>query len=321
KYLDTLLLSSKATQGAVSSVPAASWLASDSANILFAVSRSRVFRRLANAQVPPQTREKLRELGLPENIAPVLEVPPKLQLLAQILDEVGAANRAAGGRGEEAGPVLVMAGSSRECRLIRSYLESLHETVDFDIPESADGDSEHPRMMVNLLQGFFRWKAHANSGKLSAQADTFTKAKATASAAATGAQSYNRGGSHGNRGSRGGGQAHRAPPPSKRRRVRGASTAGSGVLRAPAEELEQESAELAVSVGAESHAASRDRLLGFGMHESQAEQDCTAAALDTDSADLYLDEEDADWADALDTFDECFGILPKGETIAVHSYS
>ncbi|KAJ2222765.1 DNA repair protein RAD16, partial [Coemansia sp. RSA 485] len=319
KYLDTLLLSSKATQGAVSSAPAASWLASDSANILFAVSRSRVFRRLANAQAPPQTREKLRELGLPENIAPVLEVPPKLQLLAQILDEVGAANRAAGGRGEEAGPVLVMAGSSRECRLIRSYLESLHATVDFDIPESADGDSEHPRMMVNLLQGFFRWKAHANSGKPSAQADTSTKA--TASAAATGAQSFSRGGSRGNRGSRGGGQAHRAPPPSKRRRVRGASTAGSGVLRAPAEELEQESAELAVSAGAESHAASRATLLGFGMHGSQAEQDRTAAALDADAADLYLDEDDADRADALDTFDECFGILPKGETIAVHSYS
>ncbi|KAJ1803744.1 DNA repair protein RAD16, partial [Coemansia sp. RSA 2599] len=170
KYLDTLLLSSRTTQRAASSAPAATWLASDSANILFAVSRSRVFRRHASAQaqeqVPLQTREKLRSLGLPENIVPVLEVPPKLQLLAQILDEIGAANREAIRQGQEAGPVLVMAGSPRECRMIRSYLASLHETVRFDMPEAED-DCEHPRMMVDLLQSFFRWKTHANSGKLS----------------------------------------------------------------------------------------------------------------------------------------------------------
>ncbi|KAJ1805866.1 DNA repair protein RAD16, partial [Coemansia sp. RSA 2599] len=30
---------------------------------------------------------------------------------------------------------------------------------------------------------------------------------------------------------------------------------------------------------------------------------------------------DADWADVLDAFDEHFGILPKGETVAIHPYS
>ncbi|KAJ2856290.1 DNA repair protein RAD16 [Coemansia erecta] len=336
KYLDTLLLSSRSMQGAMSSASsgsAATWLASDSANILFAVSRSRVFRRLANnVQMPLNTKDKLRSLGLPENIVPVLEVPPKLQLLAQILNEIGATNCAATRQGKDSGPVLIMAGSSRECRLIRSYLASLHETIRFDIPETTEDDDccEHPRMMIDLLQGFFRWKAHANSGNnklLNASRPSSLQNKKSLNATNSATQPYSRNDSRGSgssSNSRGGGQTHRAPPPSKRRRVRGASTAGSGVLRAPAEVLEQESAELAASVkaGAESHnhsdAASRDALLGFGIHETRGDQHETAAL---DAANLYLDEEDADWAEALETFDESFGILPKSETIAIYSYS
>ncbi|KAJ2384693.1 DNA repair protein RAD16, partial [Coemansia sp. RSA 2603] len=151
RYLDTLLLSTKPDKGYMPSSVPATWLSSDSANILFAVSRSRLFRRLPADQLPAPTKAKLRDMGLPENIAPVLEVPPKLQLLVQILEEIGAANHAAAKKGDDAGPVLVMAGSSRECRMIRSYLVSLQDTVRFDMHVQGDHDDDdsdsHPRMM------------------------------------------------------------------------------------------------------------------------------------------------------------------------------
>ncbi|KAJ1719226.1 DNA repair protein RAD16 [Coemansia erecta] len=301
------------------------WLASNLANILYAVSRLQLFCRLPGDQVPAPTKVKLHDMGLPENIVPVLRVPPKLQLLAQILKEIGAANLAAVKKGGEAGLVLVMAGLPRECRMIQSYLASFQDTVCFDIPgqdgHAGDADS-HPRMMVNLLQGFFKWKALMSSKKPVAVSQNSSQAS-TASARAQVPQGRSQG-----QGASVGGQANRAPPPSKRRRVRGASSAASGVLRAPADKLEEESAELAASISSgDGHTADRGILLGFGMHNSETSQ-TTPAATATKAEDAsggatnkYLDDDDADWAEELETFDEHFGILSGNETIVVQLYS
>ncbi|KAJ2823656.1 DNA repair protein RAD16, partial [Coemansia erecta] len=163
EYLDTLLLAAKPGPGALPG-PAASWMGTDSANILYATARSRTFVR-ATEPLPEHTRAALRALGLPDNIVPVLEVPPKLGVLASVLDEIGVLNHAAAAKGADAGPVLIMASSARECRMIRSYLSSLHDHVELDTPPQQQSDTEHsgrhPRMMVDLLRGFFKRKAQA----------------------------------------------------------------------------------------------------------------------------------------------------------------
>ncbi|KAJ1944131.1 DNA repair protein RAD16 [Kickxella alabastrina] len=314
RYLDTLLISNKPGPGS-SSAPA-TWLASDSANILFAVARARLFHRVPADQVPEETKVRLRDLGLPENIAPVLEVPPKLQLLAQILDEIGAINHGASKQGKDAGPVLIMAGSSRECRLIRSYLVTLNDIVRLDVPGKEGSGSEHPRMMVNLLRGFFRWKAQMARPEKPAVTGFSAQAQARSTP-----QTARPAQPHSNNG-QGAGQLRRLAPPTKRRRTRGASTASSGVLRAPADELEQESAELAATINSRDAAADNGNssggdLLGFGMHESQAAQD--PAAVEPGSE--YLDDDADEWAETLGAFDENFGILPGSETLIVQSYS
>ncbi|KAJ2160643.1 DNA repair protein RAD16 [Coemansia sp. RSA 552] len=216
RYLDTLLLSSKPAPGMLPG-PATAWMASDSANILYSVARARAFTR-ATEPLPEHTRSKLRSLGLPDNIVPVLEVPPKLELLAKILEEIGVANAAAAQDG--GGPVLVMAGSGRECWVIREFLASLHDTVVL-------GSKKHPRMMVKLLRRFFEWKARATGPRSSSAVASQTPATA----------------------SRGGGAVSaRHAPAAKRRRVRGGSAAGTRGSRAPAETLEQESSDLAAGM-------------------------------------------------------------------------
>ncbi|KAJ1732067.1 DNA repair protein RAD16 [Coemansia biformis] len=297
EYLDALLLSSKPTPGGLPG-PAASWMASDSANILYAVARTRTFRKVPREQLPQQTRERLVSLGLPDTIVPVLEVPPKLEILAQVLEEIGVANSAAAGQNAAAGPVLVMAGSGRECRMIRAYLASLHSHVEFDVPQP-DGDGgataeRHPRMMVDMLRGFFRWKAQA------------------AGIRAGGGASQQTG--PGTAGHDSAGRLRRAPP-AKRRRVRGASSAGLRFPRAPAEALEQEASDLAAEVAALQEEPDSAHDAGFGVHES------TGASLDAPGGGAgYLDDDD-EWADALCAFDENFGLLSSSETVVVHPYS
>ncbi|KAJ2734902.1 DNA repair protein RAD16 [Coemansia sp. Cherry 401B] len=201
EYLDTLLLAARPGAG-----PAVSWMATDSANILYATARARTFVRMADP-LPAHTQGQLRAQGLPDNIEPVLEVPPKLEALSQILDEIGVLNRT-----DNAGPVLVMAGSARECRMIRDYLRLLHKRVKI-------GERQHPQMMVDRLRMFFRRKAQVSGIRGASQTQPTTQ---------PGVQ--------------------RRAPPAKRRRVRGASATGTRVPRAPADALEQESTDLATAV-------------------------------------------------------------------------
>ncbi|KAJ2001132.1 DNA repair protein RAD16 [Coemansia thaxteri] len=238
RHLDALLAATKASAGPPP------WLSLDSANILYSVARARVF---ASSEPCPE----LAALGLPAAIAPVLEVPPKLPLLARILDEVGAAR--------PAGPVLVMAASLRECRMIRDFLASARH------PPVVLRGTAHPRVMVDMLRAFFRWKARVSAA---------SRAPPRPAQPAQPAQPLARG-----------------PPPTKRRRVRGASAAGARLPRAPADSLEQETAELATQ---------------------------TPAPPDEPSA--SASESDSDCASELD-FDEHFGILPSSETVLVLPYS
>ncbi|KAJ2646512.1 DNA repair protein RAD16 [Coemansia sp. RSA 1250] len=247
-YLDALLLSAKPTPGGLPG-PAASWMATDSANILYSVARSRTFKR-AQEPLPEQTREKLRQLGLPDTIVPVLEVPPKLEALTKILDEIGVLNQTEGG-----GPVLVMAGSTHEYRMIQEYLKLLHNKVEIDMPDQPH--AQHPQMMVDLLRKFFRRKAQATGIR-----------PATSRSAASAPQ---------------GQQQHyqqRRAPAAKRRRVRGGSATATRGPRAPADELEQESSELA------------------------------------NTASEYIDTE----SEAEEDFDESYGLVSNHEAVVVQSY-
>ncbi|KAJ2401040.1 DNA repair protein RAD16 [Coemansia sp. RSA 2559] len=296
KYLDTLLISNRPAAGigggGASSGVAAEWLASDSANILYSVARSRVFRTSGGAnerlRISDEFKKGLRTAGLPETILPVLEVPPKLELLATVLEEVGVANRMAEPHnpGEGGGPVLIMAASAKECRMIRTYLGLSGSAVSFDSEKAAGGEisNKHPRMMVDLLRGFFRWKASMVSQRSGPSSKPGSKTAATTITA--GAQQ-----------GAGSNSQVRRPPAAKRRRVRGGSaTAGSsGVSRAPADALEEETNELATL-------ASKPEDIGDGAAEHNSEYD---------SDDDILFEA---------TFDEHFGILPNNEAIVVHSY-
>ncbi|KAJ1958530.1 DNA repair protein RAD16 [Linderina pennispora] len=149
RYLDALLMASALPGRTGQTGRAPMWLESDAANVLYAVNRARLFRK--KQQQPEEIRGRLRDLGLPETIEPVLEVPPKWELLGRVLDEIGTA--------QPSGPVLVMAGAQRTCRLLRSYLGRLQAQVEL-------GDSRHPQMLVEMLRGFFVWKSRTGTANV-----------------------------------------------------------------------------------------------------------------------------------------------------------
>ncbi|KAJ1800023.1 DNA repair protein RAD16 [Coemansia sp. RSA 2399] len=305
KYLDTLLISNRPAAGiggggGTSVGVVAEWLASDSANILYSVARSRVFRTSGGAnerlRISDKYKKGLRSAGLPETILPVLEVPPKLDLLATVLEEVGVANRMGGPHkpGEGGGPVLIMAASAKECRMIRTYLGLSGSTVSFDSEKATDDEisSKHPRMMVDLLRGFFKWKTSMASQRSGQSNKPGAKTASQPSTTTTASGTQQGAGSNG--------QIRRPPPPAKRRRVRGGSAAAGsgGISRAPADALEEETNELA----------------------ALASQPEDIVALD-DSAAEYNSEYDSDDDIMFEaTFDEHFGVLPSNEAIVVHSY-
>ncbi|KAJ2728849.1 DNA repair protein RAD16 [Coemansia sp. BCRC 34962] len=282
KYLDTLLL---ATKSPTQAPPL--WLASDSANILYSVARSRVFsRRTATGKGNDEINaDQMRLLGLPGSIVPALEVPPKLLLLEKLLEEVGVVNRTAirQGKPSASGPVLVMAGSARECQMICTFLATAHETIDLG------PGGKHPKMMADLLRGFFRWKAHMSGG-----ASTSTTSSPSVSATPQ-PQSQ---------------AARRGAPAAKRRRVRGASAAGAKLPRAPADALELETATLASHI--EIRADSSQPLSHTGLDNPHSMDG------------INPDDIDDGWlaaADEMPEFDEFYGILPASETVLVRSYS
>ncbi|KAJ2056197.1 DNA repair protein RAD16 [Coemansia sp. S146] len=294
KYLDTLLLATKSPTQAPPS-----WLVSDSANILYSVARARVFsRRTATEDSSDEANvDSMRALGLPGSIVPALEVPPKLLLLAKLLEEVGVANCAAlrQGGASTSGPVLVMAGSARECQMIRTFLATAHESVDLG------HGGKHPKMMADLLRGFFRWKAQMNSGSGGAAGNSRCNNKganaSTSSSPAVTAQSQSQ-------------AVHRGAPAAKRRRVRGASAAGAKLPRAPADALEQETAALASHI--EVRAEDTQPLPHTGLDDPHSTEG------------INLDDIDDGWLDASDQlpeFDEFYGILPANETVIVRSYT
>ncbi|KAJ2336317.1 DNA repair protein RAD16 [Coemansia sp. RSA 2681] len=278
KYLDTLLLATKSPTQAPPS-----WLASDSANILYSVARSRVFTRRSDDDNGEETDfGQMRSLGLPETIVPVLEVPPKLQLLAKVLEEIGIANCASvrgAAAATTAGPVLVMAGSVRECQMIRTFLATAHEAVDLG------HRGRHPKMLADSLRSFFRWKAQmsgSTGGGAAGRCRSNNNSASTAAPSST-AQPQSQAPA-----------ARRGAPPAKRRRVRGASAAGAKLPRAPADALEQETAALASNI--------------------EAQPSSHGDTLDDD--DEWVDE-----LDQLPQFDEFYGILPANETVIVRPYT
>ncbi|KAJ2211451.1 DNA repair protein RAD16 [Coemansia sp. RSA 1813] len=318
KYLDTLLIANRPAVGIAGGMGTASvaeWLASDAANILYSVARTRVFRTSSSSssssdsngrlRISDECKRKLRSFGLPETIFPVLEVPPKLKLLETVLEEIGVGNHVGAHKANEAdpcGPVLIMAASAKECRMIRTYLSLSGSTVCFDSDRankahgSDETDSKHPRMMVDLLRGFFKWKA-SMTGQRSGQSNTSGN-KAPAAPAAQPSTSNTQQSARINSSN---GQMRR-PPPAKRRRVRGGSaTAGSGVSRAPADTLEEETNEIAAFAG-------------------QAKEEDGLGDNTADSAEHNSDYESDDDVLLETTFDEHFGMLPSNEAIFVHSY-
>ncbi|KAJ2523676.1 DNA repair protein RAD16 [Coemansia sp. RSA 2049] len=341
KYLDTLLIANRPPAGfSGGGMPpgagTAEWLTSDSANILYSVARSRVFRTANSSggsvdggplRISDGCKGQLRSAGLPETIMPVLEVPPKLELLAGVLEEIGVANRtpttqqgsversSSSSSSGACGPVLIMAASAKECRMIKAYLSSVSAPPVCFASDGAkrqrggssgndegQASAKHPRMMVDLLRGFFKWKA-SMTGQRGASGGSAT---ATAVAARPAQQQGATTGSGGVNGQ------HRRAPPAKRRRVRGGSASaavgGSGAIRAPAEALEQETNDIALT-------QTRAQQLEMGAGEDEEYE--SAAGADSDNSDYDSDDELL----FETTFDEHFGILPSSDTIVVQSYN
>ncbi|KAF8531160.1 hypothetical protein JB92DRAFT_2825304 [Gautieria morchelliformis] len=114
-----------------------------------------------------------RPWWLPEDISPILEEPPKWNLLAETLHEFEEAINDKPGSFLQPGSdtVLVMSSSNRTCALLRECLDML----DLDAPK---GEQGRPTMM-RRLRGYLGWKAdlhvsiqnHANANHPSFKRD------------------------------------------------------------------------------------------------------------------------------------------------------
>ncbi|KAF8526823.1 hypothetical protein JB92DRAFT_2870207 [Gautieria morchelliformis] len=184
-YLETIVASNSSASSSIYSQENQSpWLTMDAANTIFTVAKRRCYinipvsdtdrhRKAAEAEQDAgwevldeiegveqngkrpasENSNEDRPWWLPEDISPILEEPPKWNLLAETLHEIEEAINDKPGSFLQPGSdtVLVMTSSNRTCALLREYLDML----DLDAPK---GEQGRP-MMMRRLRGYLGWKA------------------------------------------------------------------------------------------------------------------------------------------------------------------
>ncbi|RKP00956.1 hypothetical protein CXG81DRAFT_12593 [Caulochytrium protostelioides] len=210
------------------------WLLYDAAQVLFERARARVFTRRM-AKRPPSASAPPR---FPPTIQPVLEEQPKWRVLLQILQgEIEPQRMTPHGARAEAidvdadvdpphpaagdGLVLVMCAGERTCGQLRRLLAG------FDLTERRFCSPGARRLMENLLENYFAWKGHLPRGAAGQLMRPPTAGPDGSAAASTGASASSSGSPSGSRFASP--AARGSPAGGSRRRVRGASTAASGL--------------------------------------------------------------------------------------------
>ncbi|KAG8842037.1 hypothetical protein FRC20_004668, partial [Serendipita sp. 405] len=168
-YVETIIASNSTTAAGQPNHNRSAWLSSDPAHIIFQSARRRCFvsSKLMRGNVvstaQTESWDVLDEISgtvgmpsrpswLPENIAPILEEPPKWETLVETLMEIEDLIMCypvpTGHPGTNT--VLIMCSSDRTCNQIREFLSSMDPT--------AKSGSKGRKFMESRLRSYLFWK-------------------------------------------------------------------------------------------------------------------------------------------------------------------
>ena len=211
RYLDTIIAAHSPPPGS-NRHNQSPWLFLDAANLMFETAKRRVYAGRVNDNEAPGA-----SIQLSDSLHPVLEEQPKWAILAEVLEEIERDvyfNPAI--RDDSNGTILIMCSDLGTARQIRQYLQTMHVKLEgLRDNENGEDETEHKPsaafMMRRKLRDYLNWKK--DFAKVSASLFTENQ-KALEGTDSRGNTTYR-------------GKA----PLNKRRRVRGASAAASGIGR------------------------------------------------------------------------------------------
>ena len=130
------------------------WLLMDAANEVFKYAKQRVYKTETGFKGFP---------GIPNNIRPILEEPPKWKALNVLLGEIKDEMRMKTENGEDVGPVLIMLNGERSCEQIRQLFSNYDFFVQSEVEENIQKTQnfykeESKTMLDNLFIKYFAWK-------------------------------------------------------------------------------------------------------------------------------------------------------------------
>jgi DNA excision repair protein ERCC-4 len=194
KYLDLTVAASQSKSARMNQSP---WLFLDAAHTIIETARHRVYAGKLNDAPGHQM----------DDIRPVLEELPKWSVLGGILEEIEQHVYTNPVRDDSSGAILIMCEDNATCAQLRDYIKSMDR--ENTTSEESDVQPTASAMMTRKLKHYVQWKK--NISRFSAMVNSESHKPPESSA--TNRESLGRG------------------PPSKRRRVRGASAVASNPSR------------------------------------------------------------------------------------------
>ncbi|KAI9208291.1 uncharacterized protein BJ171DRAFT_438598 [Polychytrium aggregatum] len=223
-FLDTILAANSAAFSSIfRSDQASTWLFLEAADSLITLAKQRVYKKID----APERREGS---SLRFQFQPILEEQPKWKVLKDIIREIESERKSRALNEEDCGPVLIMTNGDRIANQLRDILSDFDCTIIKSDPDAAppaataqptSADQAPPDysrfctegcgiMLHRLLGRYFHWKRSFSSGN--------PRPAVRPSGDGYGGEPNPSGWSDSKRS---------GPPPTKRRRVRGASVAAS----------------------------------------------------------------------------------------------
>ncbi|KAG8840320.1 hypothetical protein FRB91_006310, partial [Serendipita sp. 411] len=310
-YVETIIASNSTTAAGQPNHNRSAWLSSDPAHIIFQSARRRCFvsSKLMKGNVvstaQTESWDVLDEISgtvgmpsrpswLPENIAPILEEPPKWETLVETLMEIEDLIMCypvpTGHPGTNT--VLIMCSSDRTCNQIREFLSSMDPT--------AKPGSKGRKFMESRLRSYLFWKGKlGQEGKRRDEGDSSNNGPNSAGTSAESGMSEALKRK----------DARMKERQGSRRRVRGGPPGSAGASSAAVER----SADQSSRSGA---------MGGEGVIKEEAEELATfldgVESTAIDMPDLGLLTQ---MALEADDFDEHYGLVQPEHSVVVRSYS
>ncbi|KAG8808342.1 hypothetical protein FRC19_005957 [Serendipita sp. 401] len=310
-YVETIIASNSTTAAGQPNHNRSAWLSSDPAHIIFQSARRRCFvsSKLMKGNVvstaQTESWDVLDEISgtvgmpsrpswLPENIAPILEEPPKWETLVETLMEIeDLIMRYPVPTGHPGtNTVLIMCSSDRTCNQIREFLSSMDPT--------AKPGSKGRKFMESRLRSYLFWKGKlGQEGKRRDEGDSSNNGPNSAGTSAESGMSEALKRK----------DARMKERQGSRRRVRGGPPGSAGASSAAVER----SADQSSRSGA---------MGGEGVIKEEAEELATfldgVESTAIDMPDLGLLTQ---MALEADDFDEHYGLVQPEHSVVVRSYS